>query len=35
MVGRKIRNNFNTIPGRKPEMSDLTKALHYETEDYK
>ena len=35
MVGRKIRNSFNAIPGRKPVMSDLMKSLHYETEKYK
>ena len=28
IAGRKIRNNFNAIPGRKPWMTDLMKLLH-------
>lgn len=28
MVGRKIRNNFSAIPGRKPAMTDLMNFLH-------
>jgi len=28
IVGRKIRKSFNTMPGRKPWMTDLINFLH-------